>query len=102
MRLEKITVAQNGFIIMDIYGHFHIAKTLLEAAQIVGETIPNPIAAHYDLNKNATTLELVREEFKRGNKINAIKELKAINDTQAETINALTARIVALESKGTV
>jgi hypothetical protein len=29
----------------------------------------------------------------------AIQELKAINDTQAETINALTARIVALESK---
>jgi hypothetical protein len=32
----------------------------------------------------------------------SIKELKAINDTQAETINALTARIVALESRGTV
>ena len=76
MHLDKITVAQNGFIITDIYGHFHIAKTLLEAAQIVGETVPNPIAAHYDLNKNATTLELVREEFKRGNKINAIKELR--------------------------
>ena len=29
----------------------------------------------------------------------AIKELKAINDTQDETINALTARIVALEAK---
>jgi len=29
----------------------------------------------------------------------AIQELKAINDTQAETINALTARIVAIESK---
>jgi hypothetical protein len=29
----------------------------------------------------------------------AIQELKAINDTQAETINALTARIVVLESK---
>jgi hypothetical protein len=29
----------------------------------------------------------------------AIQELKAINDQQAETINALTARIVALESK---
>ena len=29
----------------------------------------------------------------------AIQELKQINDTQAETINALTARIVALESK---
>ena len=29
----------------------------------------------------------------------AIKELKAINDQQAETINALTARVVALEAK---
>jgi hypothetical protein len=29
----------------------------------------------------------------------AIQELKAINDTQAETINALTARITALEAK---
>jgi len=32
----------------------------------------------------------------------SIQELKAINDTQAETINALTARVVALESRGTV
>jgi len=29
----------------------------------------------------------------------ALQELKAINDTQAETINALTARVVALEAK---
>jgi hypothetical protein len=29
----------------------------------------------------------------------AIQELKAINDTQAETINALTARLEALENK---
>ena len=31
--------------------------------------------------------------------IKSIQELKAINDQQAETINALTARVVALESK---
>jgi len=31
--------------------------------------------------------------------VKAIQELKAINDTQAETINALTARIVALEGQ---
>jgi hypothetical protein len=31
--------------------------------------------------------------------VKAIQELKAINDTQAETINALTARIEALEAK---
>jgi hypothetical protein len=29
----------------------------------------------------------------------SIQELKALNDTQAETINALTARIVALENR---
>jgi hypothetical protein len=29
----------------------------------------------------------------------SIQELKAINDTQAETINALTARIEALENR---
>jgi hypothetical protein len=40
-----------------------------------------------DMNKNDARL------------IKAIQELKAINDTQAETINALTARVVALESK---
>jgi hypothetical protein len=34
--------------------------------------------------------------------LKAIQELKAINDQQAETINALTARVVALESRGTV
>tara|TARA_R110000868_G_scaffold175204_1_gene412158 strand:+ start:87 stop:1064 length:978 start_codon:yes stop_codon:yes gene_type:complete len=31
--------------------------------------------------------------------VNAIKDLKALNDTQAETITALTARIVALEAR---
>jgi hypothetical protein len=31
--------------------------------------------------------------------VKAIQELKEINDTQAETINALTARVVALEAK---
>jgi len=31
--------------------------------------------------------------------VNAIKDLKVLNDTQAETINALTARIVALETR---
>jgi hypothetical protein len=29
----------------------------------------------------------------------AIQELKAINDTQAATINALTARVASLEAK---
>ena len=41
----------------------------------------------------------VNEKFIIPMLVKAIQELKAINDTQAETINALTARVVALESK---
>jgi hypothetical protein len=63
-------------------------------AQEVKEIYPDLVGEHTDemltltdLNKNDARL------------IKAIQELKAINDTQAETINALTARIVALETK---
>lgn len=76
MRLEKITVAQNGFIVEDCYGHLHIAKTLLEAAHIVGETIPNPLSTTYDVGMSLENLQRVRAEVLSGNKINAIKELR--------------------------
>jgi hypothetical protein len=63
-------------------------------AQEIKEIYPDLVGEHTDgmltltdLNKNDARL------------IKAIQELKAINDTQAETINALTARIVALEAK---
>jgi len=63
-------------------------------AQEVKEIYPDLVGEHTDgmltltdLNKNDARL------------IKAIQELKTIVDTQAETINALTARIVALESK---
>jgi hypothetical protein len=63
-------------------------------AQEVKEIYPDLIGETKDgyltlsgLDKNASRL------------IKAIQELKAINDTQAETINALTARVVALEAK---
>ena len=63
-------------------------------AQEVNEIYPDLVGERADgmftltdLNKNDARL------------IKAIQELKAINDTQAETINALTARIVALENR---
>jgi Chaperone of endosialidase len=63
-------------------------------AQEVKEIYPDLIGERQDgmftlsdLNKNDARL------------IKAIQELKAINDQQAETINALTARVAALEAK---
>ena len=63
-------------------------------AQEVNEVYPDVVGENADgmltltdMNKNDARL------------IKAIQEMKAIIDTQAETINALTARIVALESK---
>lgn len=76
MRLEKLTVAQNGYIIEDAYGSLHIAKTLLEAAQIVGEAVPNPSTTNYDSGMSLANLQKVRVDFNHGDKIAAIKELR--------------------------
>ena len=68
---------QIGFIAQDVQAIY---------PDLVGESSDGMLTLT-DMNKNDARL------------IKAIQELKAINDTQAETINALTARIVALESK---
>jgi hypothetical protein len=69
-------------------------------AQELEQVLPELV---YEYQYNATE---TKKSIKMGDilptLVKAIQELKAINDTQAETINALTARIVALESRGTV
>jgi hypothetical protein len=69
-------------------------------AQEVEEVFPNLVQEHeiegVGMRKN------IKQSVLPFMMLKAIQELKAINDTQAETINALTARIVALESRGTV
>jgi hypothetical protein len=62
-------------------------------AQELKEIIPEVVTGDPEKQLGVDYGSLVAVAFK------AIQELKAINDTQAETINALTARIVALESK---
>jgi len=66
-------------------------------AQEVEEVFPNLVQEHeiegVGMRKN------IKQSVLPFMMLKAIQELKAINDTQAETINALTARIVALESK---
>jgi hypothetical protein len=60
-------------------------------AQELKEIIPEVVTGDPEKQLGVDYGSLVAVAFK------AIQELKAINDTQAETINALTARIVALE-----
>lgn len=76
MHLEKITIAQNGFIIKDTYGNLYVAKTLLEAAGIAGESVPNLGYTNYNVGMSAANLQKVRENFHRGNKVEAIKTIR--------------------------
>jgi hypothetical protein len=65
-------------------------------AQEVEPVLPDLV---YDYKYNEeTTKKAVKMSDMLPTLVKAIQELKAINDTQAETINALTARIVALET----
>lgn len=76
MRLENIKVAQNGFVIEDVYGHLHIAKTLLEAARLTGEVVPDSGRTEYDTNRCAADLDNVKCLVQEGRKIDAIKLLR--------------------------
>jgi hypothetical protein len=72
-------------------------------AQEIEQVFPSIIEEISDLDENrnlkGTTTKGVKTSILVPMLVKAIQELKAINDTQAETINALTARIVALEAK---
>jgi hypothetical protein len=75
-------------------------------AQEFEQVFPAMVDESQDKAQDGTVLDETTKSIKTSVLIpilvKAIQELKAINDTQAETINALTARIVALESRGTV
>jgi hypothetical protein len=72
-------------------------------AQEFEQVFPAMVDESQDRAQDGTVLDETTKSIKTSVLIpilvKAIQELKAINDTQAETINALTARIVALESK---
>ncbi len=64
------------------------------------ETVFPESVSEWQINKDEeTTYKTVGPSALIPVLVKAIQELKAINDTQAETINALTARIVALEGQ---
>lgn len=76
MKLERIQVANNGFVLESTYGDTHIAKTLIEAAQIVGEITPATTTVVYAAGMGANQLSQVKDLAQQGYKIDAIKLLR--------------------------
>jgi ribosomal protein L7/L12 len=76
MNLESIRAASNGFIIVDDRLNEYVAKTLIEAAQIVGEIVPDTQGTRYALGMTPGDLSVARACFRDGKKIEAIKILR--------------------------
>lgn len=76
MRLDNIKVAQNGFVLEDTYGNLHVAKTLLELAQIAGESVSSPNSTVYAVGFDSNDLSNVKHYAREGRKIDAIKLLR--------------------------
>jgi ribosomal protein L7/L12 len=84
-----IRSARNGYILTDWSGDEHIALTLVEAARIAGEILPDNTQTKYADQFGAADLFKAREAFKAGQKIEAIKYVR----------NAFTPRLGLLEAK---
>ena len=76
MKLDSIRVAQNGFVLEDDYGNLHVAKTLLESAQIAGESVPSSGSTQYTTGFDSNDLNNVKHHFRENRKIDAIKLLR--------------------------
>jgi hypothetical protein len=79
--------------------HKQIGVIAQELEQIFPSMVEETPDRDIDGNDLGTTTKAVKYSVFVPMLVKAIQELKQINDTQAETINALTARIVAIESK---
>lgn len=82
MHLGNIKAANNGFILEDVYGHLYVAKTLLEAAQIAGESVPPTTSSAYAPGFDSNDLNNVKHYMREGKKIEAIKLLRDIFTTR--------------------
>ena len=76
MRYDYIRVVNNGLVIGKDNGDEYIAKSLTEAAQIVGEQPVGPVATTYAPEYSLGDLHMVRDFVREGKKIEAIKKLR--------------------------
>lgn len=82
MHLGNIKAANNGFILEDVYGHLYVAKTLFEAAQIAGESVPSTASSTYAKGFDSNDLNNVKHYVREGRKIEAIKLLRDMFTTR--------------------
>lgn len=66
----------NGYVLTNGYGDEYIAKSLLDAATVTGEYIPNSSSMAYATGKSKDTLREVVRLASAGEKISAIKLLR--------------------------
>lgn len=77
MKLDSIYIAQNGFVLEDSYGVLHVAKSLTEAAAIVGEAATEVTKyTNYNEGFDSNDLNNIKHLFREGRKIEAIKLLR--------------------------
>jgi ribosomal protein L7/L12 len=76
MKLQSIQVANNGFVLETMHGELYIAKTMIEAAQLVGEITPTTTTAVYATDKSIHEFTEVKTLAKRGYKVEAIKKMR--------------------------
>ena len=95
--LCKVKVRQYNFKVDPT--HKQIGVIAQELEEVFAGMVEESTDRDADGNDLGTTTKGVKYSVFVPMLVKAIQELKAINDTQAETINALTARIVALEQK---
>lgn len=82
MNVKNIRVAQNGFVLEDTFGNLHVAKTLLEVAQLAGESVPSTTSSVYAPGFDSNDLNAVKHYMRDGRKIDAIKLLRDMFSTR--------------------
>jgi ribosomal protein L7/L12 len=73
---NKIRQVSNGYIVTDSSGNEQVALTLIDAARLIGETIPAPGATTYAPGYGSYNIESVNTHAQRGETIAAIRELR--------------------------
>lgn len=78
MKIERIDVAQNGFVLYDNHNNLYIATNLTEMARLVGELPALGVATSTTYESGYTIAQLmeVRTRMRDGRKIDAIRLLR--------------------------
>lgn len=76
MHLGSIKSVSNGFVLEDVYGNVYIAKTLMEAAKLAGEAVPDSGYIRYAQGFDSNDLNNVKHHWREDRKIDAIKLMR--------------------------